>query len=197
MMKERAIEEYQAAICSVIDDTRSLIDLSNRLLLIARTSAEGPLNLSKKVRIDEILWLAREELMKFNPQYNIHIAIDNSLTDTNQMIVIGDEYLLKVAVSNLIDNACKYSKDQSVQIGLKHVDERIEMIFEDQGIGIPEKDIQKVFEPFYRGTNAHSVRGTGIGLPLVNQIINNYNGKVSLSSIVGKGTRVVIELPTH
>ncbi len=197
MMKDRSIEEYRAAIVSVIDDTRSLIDLSNRLLLIARTSAEGPVITSKPVSMDEILWQAREELMKFNPDYKINIVIDNSLTDASQMIVGGDEYLLKVAVSNIIDNACKYSKDHSVQIELKRLVDRLEILFEDKGIGIPEKDIQKVFEPFYRGANAQSARGSGIGLPLVNQIINNYNGKVSLFSKVGKGTRVVIELPTH
>ncbi len=197
MMKDRTIEEYRAAICSVIDDTRSLIDLSNRLLLIARTSAEGPVNKNKRVRIDEILWQAREDLMKFNPQYHININIGDSLTDADQMAVGGDEYLLKVAVSNIIDNACKYSKDHSVKIGLKHLGEHLEIEFEDQGMGIPEKDLLKIYEPFYRGTNAHSVKGTGIGLSLVNQIVNNYNGKVSIFSKVGKGTRVVIELPAQ
>jgi signal transduction histidine kinase len=196
MMKDRSTDEYKAAIGSVLDDIKSLIDLSNRLLLIARTSAEGPANLNKKIRIDEILWQAREELLKFNNNFHINISMGNSLTDANQMVVVGDEYLLKVAVSNIIDNACKYSPDHTVDIKLQHIEKWIELIFQDHGIGISEKDIPKVFEPFYRGANTISLPGSGIGLPLVNQIITNYNGIIKLSSILEKGTRVTILLPT-
>jgi signal transduction histidine kinase len=196
MMKDRSTDEYKAAIGSVLDDIKSLIDLSNRLLLIARASAEGPANLNKKIRIDEILWQAREELLKFNNNFHINISMGNSLTDASQMVVVGDEYLLKVAVSNIIDNACKYSPDHTVDIKLQHIEKWIELIFQDQGIGISEKDIQKVFEPFYRGANTISLPGSGIGLTLVNQIITNYNGTIKLSSIIGKGTRVSILLPT-
>ena len=108
MMKDRSTDEYKTALASVLEDIRSLIDLSNRLLLIARTSAEGPSNFSNKIRIDEILWQAQEEIKRYNPGYHINIFMDNSLTDSDQMIISGDEYLLKVAVSNLIENACKY-----------------------------------------------------------------------------------------
>lgn len=197
MMKDRTPTEYKASLVSVLDDIRSLIDLSNRLLLIARTSAEGPVNFNKKLRIDEILWQAQEELNRFNNDYRINISIDNSLTDSDQMVVVGDEYLLKIAISNLIDNACKYSDNHTVDIILKHIDKFIEIEFKDSGIGISDKDIEKVFEPFYRGANTMSVSGTGIGLPLVNQIIKNHNGNVKLSSVLGKGTLVTILLPTN
>jgi signal transduction histidine kinase len=195
MMKDRSTTEYKSALGSVLDDIKSLVDISNRLLLIARTSAEGPMNLNKKIRIDEILWQAQEEMKRFNNDYHINISIDNSLTDSDQMIVIGDEYLLKVAVSNIIDNACKYSPDHTVDIKFHHIEKWIEVVFEDRGIGISEVDLQKIFEPFYRGTNALSISGCGIGLPLVNQIIKNHNGTVKLSSQIGKGTVVTILLP--
>ena len=196
MMKDRSTTEYKSALNSVLDDIKALIDLSNRLLLIARTSAEGPVNYNKKVRIDEILWQSQEELSRFNNRYRINISIDNSLTDSEQMIVAGDDSLLKVAVSNLIDNACKYSPDNTVDIKFRHLEKFIEVVFTDKGIGIPEKDLQKIFEPFYRGTNTHSISGSGIGLPLVNQIINNHNGSVKIYSQVDKGTVVTILLPT-
>ncbi len=196
MMKDRSTSEYKSALGSVLDDIRSLIDLSNRLLLIARTSAEGPVNLNKKIRIDEILWQVQEEIQRFNNDYRINISIDKSLTDSDQMIVIGDEYLLKVAVSNIIDNACKYSPDHTVNIKFQHIEKLIEVIFEDRGMGISEEDREKIFEPFYRGTNALSISGIGIGLPLVNQIIKNHNGIIKLSSQIGKGTSVIVLLPT-
>lgn len=196
MMKDRSTDEYKSALNSVLDDIKSLIDLSNRLLLIARTSAEGPVNFNKKIRIDEILWQAKDEAMRFNNTYRINISIDESLTDSDQMLVIGEDSLLKVAVSNLIDNACKYSRDHTVEIRFRHVEKSIELVFEDKGIGITEGDLEKVFEPFYRGANTISIPGTGIGLPLVNQIIKNHNGSLKLTSQINKGTIVTILLPT-
>jgi signal transduction histidine kinase len=197
MMKDRSTAEYKSAIGSVLDDIKSLIDLSNRLLLIARTSAEGPLNLSKNIRIDEILWQAREEILKFNSNYLVNITLDDTISDSDQMVVMGDEYLLKVAVSNIIDNACKYSTDHTVDIKIQHIEKWIKILFEDRGIGISKEDLQKVFEPFYRGTNTLTFSGSGIGLSLVNRIITNYNGKIELTSKIGKGTCVSIILPTN
>jgi signal transduction histidine kinase len=196
MMKERSSEEYKSALTSVLDDIKSLIVLSNRLLLIARTSAEGPVNFNKKIRIDEILWQVQEEIQRFNSNYRINISIDNSITDSEQMIVVGDENLLKVAVSNIIDNGCKYSPHHTVEIKLMPIEKSIEIVFEDRGIGIPETDVGKIFEPFYRGGNTISISGTGIGLPLVSQIIKIHNGTVNLSSKLGKGTTVTVLLPT-
>lgn len=196
MMKDRSTTEYKSALESVLDDIKSLIYLSNRLLLIARTSAEGPVNFNNKIRIDEILWQVQEEIKRFNSSYQINISIDDSLTDSDQMIVIGDEYLLKVAVSNIIDNACKYSPNHEVNIKLQHIEKWIEIIFEDKGMGISNEDLQKIFEPFYRGTNAISIPGSGIGLSLVNQILKNHNGTIGLSSQIDKGTVVTVLLPT-
>lgn len=195
MMKDRTTEEYKTELSSVLDDIRSLINLSNRLLLIARTSAEGPVSFSRNIRIDEVLWQAREDMMKFKSNFHINITIDESLTDSDQMVVTGDESLLKIAFTNIIDNACKYSDDHTVNIRLNHNGKLIEVIFKDNGIGIPEEDIRKVFEPFYRGTNAHFTQGSGIGLPLVNQIIKNHLGRISITSKTGKGTTVTVMLP--
>jgi signal transduction histidine kinase len=189
MLKDRSTDEYKAALGSVLEDIKSLINLSNRLLLIARTSSEGSVNFNHKVRIDEILWLAQEDVVKYNNNYHINISIDN------QMIVVGDESLLKVAVSNIIENGCKYSTDNTVEIKFRHSEKWIEIEFEDRGIGIPEEDLQKIFEPFYRGSNTMSVSGSGIGLPLVNQIVKNHKGTIKLTSQVGKGTKVIVILP--
>ena len=136
MMKDRSTAEYKSALGSVLDDIKSLIDLSNRLLMIARTSAEDPVHFNKKIRIDEILWQVQEEITRFNKGYRINISMDDSLTDSDQMIVVGDDSLLKIAVSNLIDNACKYSSDHTVDIRFRHIEKFIEVVFEDRGIGI-------------------------------------------------------------
>jgi signal transduction histidine kinase len=196
MMKDRTTAEYKAALTSVLDDIKSMIELANRLLLMARTSAEGPVPFNNKIRIDEVLWQVQEEILRFNSSYHINISMDNSVSEAEQMIVVGDENLLKVAVSNLIDNACKYSPDNSVNIMFLSKGRTIEVKFEDKGIGISAQDLEKVLEPFYRGTNTISFAGTGIGLALVNQIIKNHNGTLKINSVVGKGTTVTLFLPT-
>ncbi|HAX92839.1 MAG TPA: hypothetical protein DCY25_02640 [Bacteroidales bacterium] len=196
MLKDRSADEYKTALGSVLEDIKSLIDLSNRLLLIARTSAEGPSSYRNKIRIDEILWQAKEEIKRFNAGYHVNIEMDKSVSDSDQMIVAGDEYLLKVAASNLMENACKYSADQTVNIRFGYAERWIKVAFEDKGIGISEQDTIKIFEPFYRGANAISIPGTGIGLSLVNQIIINHNGTVKLKSEIGKGTTVTLMLPS-
>jgi len=195
MMKDRSTAEYKSVLGSVLEDIKSLIGLSNKLLLIASTSAEGSKNFSKKIRLDETIWQVHEEMKKFNEDYHIGIIIDNSLTDSDQMTVLGDEYLLKIAVSNIIDNACKYSDDASVTIMFHHTAKCIEVLFEDNGFGISGEDLNRVFEPFYRGTNTFSISGYGIGLALTNQIIKNHNGEIKISSQIDIGTKIVISLP--
>ena len=195
MMKDRSADEYKSALGSVLEDIKSLIDLSNRLLLIARTSAEGPSSYNTKLRIDDIIWQAQEEMKKFNVSYHINISPDSSVTDSEQIIVAGDEYLLKTAVSNIIENACKYSSDHTVEIKFGSTGKWVKVVFEDRGIGISEEDIKKIFEPFYRGGNAISYPGAGIGLSLVNQIIKNHNGSINISSKTGKGTKITVLLP--
>lgn len=195
MMKDRTTDEYKRELVSVMEDIRSLVWLANRLLLIARTSAETPSASVKKLQIDEILWQARDEMSRFNSSYRINIAVDESLTDSGQMLVKGDEYLLKTALSNIMDNACKYSDNHTVNINIKPAGRYIGLYFEDNGIGIPEDEMKKIFEPFYRASNAISIRGSGIGLQLVSQIIRNHNGEIEISSAVNKGTTVIVRLP--
>ena len=111
------------------------------------------------------------------------------------MVIVGDEYLLKVAILNLMENGCKYSHNLSVNVRLRHFRQWIEVLFEDRGMGIAESDLHKVFEPFYRGSNATSVSGYGIGLPLTRQIIKSHNGEIELYSQIDKGTKITVLLP--
>lgn len=196
MMKDRNKEEYKVAFGSVLEDIKSLINLSNRLLLMARASSESPVKIFKKIRMDEILWQAREEIIKHNMNYCVNIYLDESLTDSDQMVVEGDESMLKVAVMNIIENGCKYSPDKTVDIRFEYPDNWINIRFVDKGIGISAEDLGKVFEPFFRGTNTISYSGSGIGLALVDQIIKNHNGAISLTSELNMGTTIIISLPS-
>lgn len=197
LMKDRKKEDYKAAVSSVVDDIKGLIELSNSLLLLAQTSSEQADKFVSQVRIDDILWQAAEEIRKVNSDYiiNIHLANEFSSGDTEKLVVRGNEFLLKVAVSNLIENACKYSDNHAVNVCIEPHSNLVSVVFQDNGRGIDKDDIDKIFEPFHRGKNAKAIHGQGIGLSLVHRIIKNHNGTISLSSEIGIGTKIFINLP--
>ena len=196
LLKDRSSREYKDAVESVLEDIKSLILLSNRLLMVARSKSESVVNMNKEVRIDEVLWQAQEETQKYNKDYQVNISLGESLTDSDHLVVTGDEPLIRAALTNIIDNACKYSNDHSVDIQMEHNGQQIELVFTDRGIGISEAELQKVFEPFYRASNAIEYQGTGIGLQLVNQIIKTHKGTIRITSELGKGTIVTVKLPS-
>lgn len=195
LMKDRSTDEYKNALQSILDDIRSMIDLANRLLLMAKTHSEAQNEYSAEVRVDEILWQIREEINRFRADYHVNINIADSISDASQIVVSGDEFLLKTAFANLVDNACKYSADHSVEVTLENFENHLRVIFADKGIGISKEEVGKVFEPFYRASNSITYHGTGIGLTLVNQIIKNHKGKIRVFSEQGKGTTVIVDLP--
>ncbi len=194
LMKERTNEEYKKAVSSVLDDIRNLIDLSNRLLLLAQTSAGKQTIVHRPVRIDEILWQVKEEFNKFRKEFLINISLGKGVTDSDLLVVSGDDFLLKTAFSNIIENACKYSGDHSVDVDIEFTDEGLSVIFTDRGIGIPQEDLEHISEPFHRGSNV-GAPGHGIGLSLVFQIIKNHNGSVDIGSVPGQGTTVRLGFP--
>jgi signal transduction histidine kinase len=195
MLKDRSADDYKAAVQSVMDDIRSLISLTNKLLLMARAGSETKASHHKKISTDEVLWQARDEMKRIRNDAHVNISIDESLTDAEQMLVAGDEYLLRTAFLNIIDNACKYSSNHAVDIRMEGSDNAINIFFRDNGIGIAQDDLKKILEPFYRAGDAHGHPGSGIGLALVNQIIRNHKGSIEISSEKGKGTIVKVSLP--
>lgn len=112
--------------------------------------------------------------------------------------VYGNERLLYELVRNLISNAIKYSKDSGafLKISQEKSKDKLFLIFEDNGIGIPEEDQERIFERFYvvdksRGNS----NGTGLGLALAKNIVMVHKGKISVESKLGYGSKFIIELP--
>jgi len=195
LMQQRSPEEYNKVINSVLEDMRSLNSISNRLLLLAQASNKlSELNI-KPIRIDEAIWLCREELIKRNENYRIHVGLDESLDDEASMIITGDEQLIRTMITNLMDNGCKYSNDHKVEVKLQADPGYLLLTFADQGIGIPEDDLKHIFEPFRRGQNAYPVKGHGIGLSLVERIVILHDGSIEVHSELNKGTVFNVRLP--
>lgn len=117
------------------------------------------------------------------------------ITSLGSLKMKGDEEHLKVVFSNLLDNALKYSKNScEISIQLKQINNEIEIIFKDNGIGIDAKNQARIFDKFYReqGGNLHDVKGFGIGLSYARSIVEKHDGTIRLQSEKGKGSSFII-----
>lgn len=108
-----------------------------------------------------------------------------------------DRELWEKIVPNLISNALKYTMEGSISVAVREEKNRVVISVSDTGIGIPEADLPRIFERFYRvpGAVGRSLEGTGIGLALVRELVELHGGKVAVTSAVGKGTTFDIEIP--
>ena len=103
-----------------------------------------------------------------------------------------------MAISNLIENAINYSPEGTrVAVALRVKDDLAEVSVTDQGIGIPEKDLERIFERFYRVDPARSraTGGTGLGLSIVKHVVTNHGGDVSVWSLENAGSTFTIRFP--
>lgn len=110
----------------------------------------------------------------------------------------GDKSLLEQVFMNLLSNAVKYSNNNdviTVKGSTDNQNNRFEIAIQDSGIGIPDKDLDRLFEKFFRARNAQNISGTGIGLYLVKQLIELHDGDVEVDSTLGEGTVFKVSFP--
>lgn len=195
LMKARTSEDYKNTLILVLNEIKDLNFLSNKLLLLAQTSATSGEPNFVPVRIDDVLWKSQKEVLNRNNIYSIEIIFEDGIDDDSKLLVSGNELLLKTALTNLMDNACKYSENHHAEVRLNSVNSILTIQFIDQGIGISPEEIDLVFHPFFRSKNVIHVAGHGIGLSLVVNIIAQHNGKIQVSSEMGKGSVFKLDIP--
>lgn len=194
--KEKNVTEYRDTIQNILSDAKKLVRLSNSLLDLAKASYD-PTEISfKQIRIDEILLDARLQVQQVNPEYKIDITFDQEVENDKQITINGNEYLLKVAFANLFENGCKFSKNKQSSVSIFFEKEKIQLHFNDKGIGISDTDLKNIFTPFYRGENKKMADGNGIGLSLTQKIIHLHKGQISVLSKLHFGTTFIIDLQT-
>lgn len=192
--KNRTDTEYRATLMSVLEDTRELGETSEKLLQLARLHTEGSQLLFEKVRLDELMLQSRASLLRRHPSYHISFDIMGEPETEDQLCVRANEPLLRLALLNLMDNGCKFSPDHRVEVriffdsGGKH---RVEI--SDFGPGIPEKDLQLIFQPFYRSQQTAQIRGSGIGLSLVDSILRLHRIVLNVITAKDRGTTMRLE----
>ncbi|NQX12091.1 two-component sensor histidine kinase [Microbacteriaceae bacterium VKM Ac-2855] len=167
--------------------TREIIDLSR--LQATDVAASAAL-----VKVDDVVTAAVDQTRVAAESHRIALIKGG----TKKPWVSGEEKILIAAVHNLIANAIAYSPEGSrVGIGVKSVDGVVEIAVTDQGVGIAEEDLDRVFERFYRVDQARSrhTGGTGLGLSIVKHAVQNHGGDVRVWSQPGRGSTFTIRLP--
>lgn len=196
LSKDRSKEEYLGLLTSVLEDAENLSDLSNGLLQLAQSEMRQQEFVLGNVRIDELL-MEMTTLIRLKQKTSSKVEIHFMKVPDNDLLVTcyGNENLLKVLFLNLIDNACKFSENNTAHVSIDFFTKHILVQIKDSGIGIPPDDINKIFEPFYRGQNALQIRGHGLGLSICKKIVQIHNGHITVTSNPEGGTTFSVILP--
>lgn len=167
-----------------------------KLLKFAYTDSQH-LHLQKEsVNVHEII---REAIANISPlvmEKRAELQLQFQATDP---IIHADKGYLVIVITNLIDNAVKYSREPRITITTKSDQAACFISVEDNGIGIEKKLIRKIFRKFYRARSGetYAAKGFGIGLSFVQKIVQAHNGKIRVESKPGSGSRFTIELPVQ
>jgi signal transduction histidine kinase len=195
LTKSRSVEEYQVLLKSVLSESEKLGHIITGLLDLAHINSEDKSLMLEIVRLDELIWDIRDKVSREIPESHLVIHFANLPSTTEDLVIKGNKQMLEIALFNLIENACKFSKNDEVSIHLLSSATGTLITIRDKGIGIPEEELGHISKSFYRAKNASSFQGSGIGLALAEKIIQLHKGVFTIESAVGKGTAIHILFP--
>ena len=171
-----------------------LTDLVQEIINLSRLQDDDPLKRAQQFEISESIKEAIDQSRLNSESRKVEILYKN----IDHFFINGDRDQVTMAIHNLVENAINYSPEATrVAVAVKDVGGICEISVSDQGIGIPEKDLERIFERFYRVDAARSriTGGTGLGLSIVKHVVTNHGGDISVWSVEGAGSTFTIRLP--
>ena len=183
-------EQKNAYIDKIIFNTRRLSDLVGNILLLSKVNNQTISLKASTFRLDEQV---RQSILALESKWEKkEIEFD---IDLDEIEYTGFENLLSHVWLNLIDNAVKFSpQNGQIRIRLKQLDSSVTFSIWDNGLPIPEADIDRIFNKFYQGDNSHASEGNGLGLALVRKIVAAAHGTINVTSSEDAGTEFVVAL---
>ena len=175
-------------------EAKRLTDLVQEIIQLSRVQDSDPLKEAQLLSASDIIKEALDQCRTTADSRQITLTFQ----DSEDGIILGDRDQLTMAIHNLIENAINYSPPETkVAVSTSIMDQIITISVADQGIGIPEAEIERIFERFYRVDPARSRQtgGTGLGLSIVKHIITKHGGEISVWSSENVGSTFSIRLP--
>lgn len=182
LRKDRTIDEYKNILNSCLEESIKLQELVDSLLFLSTSSTKEIQNRFKSFNIDELVIDIMSEYKLLLKKKSLKIE----LLKLDELLINGDETLIKVMISNILQNAVKYSNENStIEISLY----QNTLSIKDYGIGIKKEEQEKIFDRFYMVDKSRTNRGYGLGLSIVSQIALIHNIKIKLDSEYKKYTK--------
>jgi two-component system, OmpR family, sensor kinase len=194
LKKNRSVEEYRNVLGLLQRKTRHLRQIIESLLFLARADAEVPQPTAEP--IDLMAWLPAHVASWQDAHANADIRL--AVEHTGPTWVRAQPVLLGELLNNLLDNALKYSdRGARITVSLARDGMSARIVVEDQGIGMTEEEVERVFEPFFRGRTARAGGSTGLGLGLAvaARLAKVFGGTIDVATTLGHGSQFVVRLP--
>jgi signal transduction histidine kinase len=181
----------------MIDDSNRLLNTVEQVLQASRTREKNRRLNTSQIELGKLL---NECIKIVKTRYKLSDAVIKFTEPAEPLIISGDAAELQIAFTNLLDNAVKYSSDEpKITVRIRNSNEKqIEIFFKDNGVGLEQTEVKRIFKRFYRvpGVSTQEKKGTGLGLPIVKSIIKKHKGRIRAESKgEGKGSTFIVVLP--
>jgi len=180
----KAKECDEKLLKSILDEINYINDITEKLLFLTKKDFTN--KQFKEIDLEDII-------LELFEKYSKKISINLDISE-DEFIIYGDKTLLKMAISNLIENSIKYHA-KHLNISLSKSKNKIQLIIEDDGIGIPKDKLPFIFDEFYRVDESRNkkIKGFGLGLAIVQSIFKLHKAKVNVISDTNEGVKFIIE----
>ena len=167
--------------------------------IVVANTKEDALKVIKKKSYDESYFTLEdiEEILNMVRKTAKSRNVTVEFEDNSSECILGDRDKFYQLVLNLVENATKYSKEKGGYVKISSYNEAgyYYLIVKDNGIGIPDEDISRIFERFYRVDKSRKKGGTGLGLAIVKHIVKIFNGEINVKSKLGEGSTFEVKIP--
>ncbi len=193
LSKERSKDENIKTLQLVLEESERLMDTISGLMELAQVDVDYNSAGLTPVRMDELLWEIHDFWTNKEGAGALKINIEHLPENEALLAIPANRQLMFIALNNLVGNAFKFSGKKQVACNFYADEKVISIQIIDEGIGIPDEDMDKVTKSFYRSSNARNFAGNGIGLYVTQKIIQLFNGSLSIQSTEGVGTTITTE----
>lgn len=172
--------ENRSFLKTILSDVNQLTELITSLLTLSKIDTKNQEN-TETHRLDEILFSAIENLNKSFPDFVILFEMEESENLDSALEIKGNKNLLEIAISNVLKNACVYSDNKQAKVKISTVGDSLVISISNTGKTLTENEQKNLFQPFMRGENSKGTAGFGLGLRIVNRILNLHHSTITYS----------------